>query len=144
MKKILFATDGSASAHNAAKLAAEFLETWPEARLIVLYVTPEFVYPYDHVIIDASLESERAIAVEIEREARSLFAAAEGRVEFRNLVGYPTTTICTVADEEGVDMIVLGSHGRGGVDRLLLGSVSHGVLNRSKVPVLVVRGTDFK
>lgn len=142
MKKILFATDGSTSANNAAAMAAQFLDSWPEAQLIVLYVTPEIAYPYDHIITDSTMESEKMLAQQIEKEVRDeLFQAYQERLKFRHLVGYPITTICTLADEEKVDLIVLGSHGRGAVDRLLLGSVSHGVLNRSKAPVLVVRGT---
>lgn len=39
----------------------------------------------------------------------------------------------------GADLIVLGSHGRGGIARLMLGSVSTKVVAESKVPVLVTR-----
>ncbi|KAF6247487.1 universal stress protein [Nitrosopumilus sp. b3] len=37
------------------------------------------------------------------------------------------------------DMIVMGSHGRSGIDKLILGSIANGVVQRSKIPVLVVR-----
>ena len=37
------------------------------------------------------------------------------------------------------DMIVMGSHGRTGIDKLILGSIANGVVQRSKIPVLVVR-----
>lgn len=40
---------------------------------------------------------------------------------------------------ENVDLIVVGSHGRGSFDRALLGRVAHDVLNRSEFPVLIVR-----
>ncbi len=47
-------------------------------------------------------------------------------------------TILTEADDLDVDMIVVGSHGHGAMYSLLVGAVSKGVLNKSKVPVLVV------
>ena len=140
MKKFLFATDGSESAGKAAQMAAEFLDAWPEAELTVLYVTPQVAYPYDHIVTEAALELEKTVARGIERDAlENAFSRFEGRVRFRNEVGYPVLTIVQVAEEEQADLIVIGSHGRGAMDRVLLGSVSHGVLNRSKVPVLVVR-----
>jgi len=55
------------------------------------------------------------------------------------LVQGPTVdTILGEASKLGVEMIVLGSHGRGRMYQLLVGSVSEGVLHRSECPVLVV------
>jgi nucleotide-binding universal stress UspA family protein len=47
--------------------------------------------------------------------------------------------IVTYADENDVDHVVLGSHGRKGLTRVLLGSVAEAVVRRSPVPVTVVR-----
>jgi nucleotide-binding universal stress UspA family protein len=44
-----------------------------------------------------------------------------------------------LAEEEGVDMIVLGTHGRTGVLRLLMGSVAEAVVRRAKCPVLTFK-----
>jgi nucleotide-binding universal stress UspA family protein len=49
------------------------------------------------------------------------------------------STICDVAGELGVDVIVVGSHARGGLGLLLLGSVSEHVVRHAPCPVLVVR-----
>ena len=46
--------------------------------------------------------------------------------------------ILTEAKDVGADMIVVGSHGRGAMYQLLVGSVSKGVLQKSKLPVLVI------
>lgn len=47
--------------------------------------------------------------------------------------------ILSFSKSNNVDMIVMGSHGRTGIDKLILGSVANGVVQRSKIPVLVVR-----
>jgi nucleotide-binding universal stress UspA family protein len=54
-------------------------------------------------------------------------------------VGDAASTICNTAGRLGVDMIVVGSHGRTGLSRLFLGSVSEHVVRHAPCPVLVVR-----
>lgn len=53
--------------------------------------------------------------------------------------GQPARTILEYVDENDVDHIVIGSHGRSGVARILLGSVAETVIRRAPVPVTVVR-----
>ena len=52
--------------------------------------------------------------------------------------GYPVEEILKVAEEEGCDILVLGSHGKGLLKQTFLGSVSHGVLQRSRKPVFII------
>ena len=52
--------------------------------------------------------------------------------------GDPADTVLDAAKAEDVDMIVLGSHGRGPIGRLLLGSVSQRVVRQATVPVVVI------
>ncbi|BDQ30902.1 MAG: universal stress protein [Nitrosopumilus sp.] len=47
--------------------------------------------------------------------------------------------ILSFSKSNNADVIVMGSHGRSGIDKLILGSVANGVVQRSKIPVLVVR-----
>jgi len=56
--------------------------------------------------------------------------------------GSPSRRIVQYAREQPIDVIVMGTHGRGGLDRLLLGSVAERVVRRSPVPVLTVRVAD--
>lgn len=56
--------------------------------------------------------------------------------------GVPDETIRTYADEHGVDLVVMGTHGRTGVRRFVLGSVTERVIRLSDVPVLVVHVGD--
>ena len=51
----------------------------------------------------------------------------------------PAKAICEYAEEHGVDLIVVGSHGRGGVERWLIGSVAERVVRHASSNVYVVR-----
>ena len=53
-------------------------------------------------------------------------------------IGYPVEEILEVADEEGCDLIILGTHGKGFLKRTFLGSVSNAVLQRTQKPVLLI------
>lgn len=58
------------------------------------------------------------------------------------LEGSPAEQIVRYATANDCDLIVMGTHGRGGIDRLLLGSVAEHVVRTSPVPVLTVRVGD--
>jgi nucleotide-binding universal stress UspA family protein len=53
--------------------------------------------------------------------------------------GSPSTEIVALASEEHADLLVIGTHGRGGVSRALLGSVADRVIRTAPCPVLTVR-----
>jgi len=50
----------------------------------------------------------------------------------------PATAILDIAEREHVDLIMLATHGRGGIDRLMLGSVADRVVHHARCPVLLV------
>jgi nucleotide-binding universal stress UspA family protein len=56
----------------------------------------------------------------------------------RVALGAPWEAVCTAARDEHVDLVVIGSHGYGGVDRLL-GTTAAKIVNHADRPVLVVR-----
>lgn len=74
-------------------------------------------------------------------EKLEAWRAERSSVHLRPMVreGKPATTILEVAADLDPDLIVIGSHGRGGLEHLLLGSVTERVLRKSTAPVLVVR-----
>ena len=53
---------------------------------------------------------------------------------------YPEESILKVAHNKGCDLIVMATHGQGGLRGVFIGSVTQKVLNQSKIPVLVIRG----
>ncbi len=60
-------------------------------------------------------------------------------VERRLLAGDPADAIIRLAETEGADMIVMGTHGRRGLTRLLMGSVAEAVVRAAPCPVLTVK-----
>jgi nucleotide-binding universal stress UspA family protein len=59
--------------------------------------------------------------------------------EHRLCIGSPAEAIVHLAEKEGVDMIVMPTHGRTGLVRLLMGSVAEEVVRKTKCPVLTVK-----
>jgi nucleotide-binding universal stress UspA family protein len=60
-------------------------------------------------------------------------------VESVLLEGNPSEELIRYAEEEKMDVVVMGTLGKTGLDRLLLGSVAGNLVRHSKVPVMVVR-----
>jgi nucleotide-binding universal stress UspA family protein len=142
MEKILIATDGSPSAREAVELGLE-LASEQNAAAIVLHVLP----PMDWTRLDRGgvvrpLPDELPLSEQIALYEAAQVAEANGvdaKVEL--LAGDPVDEIVALADSADVDLIVVGSRGRGAVASALLGSVSLGVLHEARRPVLIVRGT---
>ena len=80
-------------------------------------------------------ESKKALKGALSALKRAGLAATAGYA-----VGHPAEAIAARADETGVDLIAMGSHGHGALASLLLGSVTLGVLGRTKKPLLLLRG----
>jgi nucleotide-binding universal stress UspA family protein len=89
--------------------------------------------------LDEMLRSDGEAAME---EVRAVAADAGVPVETTVAEGTPSREIVRFAEQEGCDLVVMGTHGRGGIDRLLLGSVAEKVVRASEVPVLTVRVGD--
>lgn len=140
----LVATDGSDQSLRAARRAAELLRSADQVTLLTVVTEVPgddaggfegSVYTPEEMerMWDAELAEARE---ELERTAAALTTA---RVAKRIEVGDVARTICRVAEELGVDVIVVGSHGRTGLGRLFLGSESEHVVRHAPCPVLVVR-----
>ncbi len=136
--KILVATDGSDGSEKAIRFASR-LASESNSTVALLHVIPKIETTKEDIIIllkeeigspvkagTKYLEAGRKIAGEFGIEA-----------ETKLLEGHPAEEILKEAD--AYDLIVASSHGKGKVDRFLLGSVSLELVQKSKVPVLVVR-----
>jgi nucleotide-binding universal stress UspA family protein len=100
---------------------------------------------YDGGFIRGRLAEKGKEAAEAEaREAVEAVAgrATAGTVTTRVAVGVPSEVILDYAAEAGVDLVVMGTHGRTGVERFVIGSVAEKVVRRATVPVVTVRAAD--
>lgn len=136
IRRILLATDLSGSSSAAADLALDLARDLG-AELVIVHVVdrPERGGRGASVAMDPMTRQR-------EGEARALTrrAGRDGiRTTFLAWDGEPGQSIVESALSEEVDLVVVGSHGRGTVGRILLGSVSQYVIANAGCPVLVAR-----
>jgi nucleotide-binding universal stress UspA family protein len=138
IRTILHATDFSSYSQAAFRAACSLARDYG-ARLIVFHVAPRPVVALGGTQLVPPLpeESGRRDAEKQLYQLRSPFA--EVRIEHRLSDGDAAAEIIHLAEEIPCDLIVLGTHGRGGVSRLLLGSVAETVLRKASCPVLTVK-----
>ncbi len=135
--KILAAYDGSEPAGHAYRFALDLAKRYG-AELLVLAVArpPE---PPEDVETEAILENAEAHYKEL-FDSLKAEAAKEGlKPRFEVAAGHPANQIVYRAEQDGVDLIVVGHRGKGFFERLLVGSVSKQVVTHAHCPVLVVR-----
>ena len=137
-KKILVPTDGSEFAKKAQQHAL-FIAKVSGAQIVAVSVTENnFVngLPLDDEIYQLNqILNERS-----EENLKEFDELNEDEVEVTHIIkeGSPAKAILEVANEEDVDLIVMGSSGKSGFDRFIMGSVADKVVNSAKCAVLVV------
>jgi nucleotide-binding universal stress UspA family protein len=142
MLKWLIAVDGSDHARRAVEAAARMASQLQAVEVLLLNVGDAMVYygelpPFDYESI------ERAQRAHQERLLDEALAHARAcglqKVSTQSAVGIAANEIVRVAEERGVDQIVMGTHGKGALGSLFLGSVAQRVVHRAKMPVLLVK-----
>lgn len=140
IKTILHATDFSPRSEMAFQLACALARD-AGARLVVLNVLERPLIVYGGVALappppplPETERQERRRRLQQVRPADPALA-----VEHRLEEGDPATAILQVAQELGCDLIVMGTHGRGGLGRLLMGSVADKVVREAPCLVLTVK-----
>jgi len=136
IQTILHPTDLSEPAKPALGLAVRLAQAH-RARLIVLYVAAPPVL-YGELGMAIPIPEMQQKILEADRNKLEDLAAGSG-AECRVVEGVAAAEIVRNAREEPCDLIVMGTHGRGGVARLLLGSVAADVMQKAPCPVLAVK-----
>jgi len=137
-KKILFPTDFSTSS-DAGLRHATALARESGATLLVLHVEePPLAYGGGEMYYGVPNPDHAAI----NRMLKAIVPTSpDVKYEHRLVVGEPASEIVRIAEQEGVDMIVMGTHGRTGLRRMLMGSVAEAVVRRATCPVFTFKET---
>lgn len=147
-KKILVTIDGSDPAKHALGFGADLAER-DGAELVVLTVVPnlplyiaeegELSY-YPRLMDDMEQFHERLLA-----EAIQGLKSDRGGLQASTILrkGNPARNIVEAARNEGVDLIVIGNRGTGGILSWMLGSTSRRVAEACTVPVLIVKDREY-
>lgn len=139
-KKILITTDGSEPNKKAVSYGIE-LAKLSGAKIHVVYVVDTAAFasiPMDsgwEMMYEILQKEGTEVTHNIAKDAKALGLEIEESL----LEGHPSHEIIEFARNNDIDLIVLGTLGKGGLDRFLLGSVAENVTRNSTVPVLVVR-----
>ncbi|WP_101294813.1 universal stress protein [Halegenticoccus soli] len=137
--RILVPTDGSEEGERAVSHAID-LAAVHGATVHALYVinTGSFA----GLPMESSWEGiDEMLRRDAEKAIDRMEALASERnvpVETAIAEGSPSREIVRYAERRECDLVVMGTHGRGGIDRLLLGSVAEKVVRGSKIPVMTV------
>jgi nucleotide-binding universal stress UspA family protein len=140
---ILLATDGSADAQLAEKVAVDLCaRSGAQLHLVHawLYV-PAGTYPYSGITMAEVQRRFRADGEAILAASAERIARAGGTVTGQHLqLGSPPAEIVALSEKLDADLVLLGSRGLGTVRRLVVGSVSDAVVHSAQRPTLVLRG----
>ena len=146
LNKILCPYDFSESSSHALRYAIEFASAY-KAKLYLLHVFDIRVLDYGEPIYGISIPTKDAIGTIKTELANSIPEKVKNELQVETVVvsGVPFYEIIKFANENGIDLIVMGTHGRTGIAHILLGSVAERVVRKASCPVLTVRhpGQEF-
>jgi nucleotide-binding universal stress UspA family protein len=142
-KHILIPVDGSDNSQRAIDKAIALAQAFKSQVTAIYVIDPyaftgagtDFAYGHSEYLSAATAEGKQALQI-----AKDAFQTVGIEINSNLVDGHSTyKVILEEAAEIGVDLIVMGSHGRKGLEKLILGSVTSQVLSHAHLPVLVVR-----
>lgn len=141
LKKILCAVDLMDSLNPSADYA-RMLAEMAGASVVVMYViSSRSAYENLQVPVEDIAKGMRSIWAGSRANMDAFIETHFAGMEATGLIyeGRPAEKIVEIAREQGVDLIVMGTHGRAGLDRLFFGSVANEVVRSAACPVLTIR-----
>jgi len=143
--RILVPTDFGPTSGLALRYGRELARNFGSA-LHVLHAISDLVslntLPPTYVTDIAGLQHEREVAARTRLDTELTAKPGAAGIKTTTVVvmsATPAAAIVSYADEHRIDLIVMGTHGRGAVAHLLLGSVAEKVVRTAHCPVLTVR-----
>jgi nucleotide-binding universal stress UspA family protein len=142
-KRIFCPIDFSDASRAAMEIAADLTKRFGgELVLLHAYPVPGYTFPDGSVVASPRMMQELADQAkrhleEWRVEAERLVGGTHVSAEIA--VGEPAAEILEVARARGMDLVVMGTHGRTGLEHALMGSIAERVVRRAHCPVLTVR-----
>ncbi len=147
IKRILVPTDFSDFSKSALPYAVDLAKKYG-AKITVIHVFDEELLSPIFFQVGAKAEEYYAqLRAAFDNEIANFLASTEtDGVEIESFLtnGKPFVEIVRYARENGVDLIVQGTHGKTGIAQALLGSVTEKVVRKAPCPVMVVRPMNFE
>ncbi|WP_122090180.1 universal stress protein [Halalkalicoccus subterraneus] len=145
-ERILVPTDGSTVARTAVDQAIDIAEKYgAEVHALFVADVDAVAYGLGTEQVDRIKQGEFQGMTDLREDAQEATGYVTERAEAAGLTaherhagGRPHDVIADYTADNGIDLIVMGSHGRSGIRRALLGSVTERTLRSTHVPVLVV------
>jgi nucleotide-binding universal stress UspA family protein len=142
LKNILVATDFSEPSANALAYGRDLARAY-NATLHVLHVTEDVLMRYSPEVGFAVPDLQKDLEQAARRELDAIITADDVRT-LRVVPAIETATgaangITSYATAQQIDLIIVGTHGRGAVKQFLMGSVAERVVRTAPCPVLAVR-----
>jgi nucleotide-binding universal stress UspA family protein len=136
VKKILVPMDGSKNSFRGLDTAI-FLARQCGATITGLFVVP--IYPKSFMPITYAKEYITKTVKDFMEDAKK--RSAQNGIVFvgKTIIGKESSEIIYFAAKNKFDIIVIGARGLGSVKEVFLGSVSHAIVQKSKIPVLIVK-----
>ncbi|WLR51683.1 universal stress protein [Bacillus tianshenii] len=137
--RILVAYDGSELSRKSLQQAIEVARENENTEIHVVSVvnptgSPTNAVIQKNIIKELKENTEKKMA-EVKEEIKGLSNAVHTKV----LEGAPGKALCKYADDNDIQLIVMGSRGLGNIKEIFLGSVSHNVLKYAHCPVLIMK-----
>jgi nucleotide-binding universal stress UspA family protein len=135
LKQVLVATDFSPPSDAALTYGRALARTFGASLHVLHVVENYFLRPTaaaPHLLQEAKTRMLHDQLTDEDRQQLGARAVVETSDE-------PAETIAGYAKAQNIDLIVIGTHGRGGLERLLVGSVAERVIRTAPCPVLTVR-----
>ena len=151
-KKIMIATDGSTCSGIATEKGIEFARLSGGTVYAVNVMSTAYLFSMGEYYsssmgINPNWESMYEVMHEsLKKQGQQAVNYVKGLGEMKGvnvesilLEGNPSYELIRYAEEEKMDIVIMGTLGKTGLDRFLLGSVAGNLVRHSKVPVMVVR-----
>jgi universal stress protein A len=141
LKKILVTTDLSPHSLAAVEYASSFGTLYTSRLYLLLVMEKKEGHHAPEARVHFRTEGEAEAALE---DFAQKHIPPGTRMNLIVRKGTPTEGILEFAEEEGIDMIIMATHGATGLRHILMGNVTEKVVRHSRIPVLTVKPPPFR